>query len=57
MSSRINDHMTNATPLLTTTTMKYPGLLNWANSVCHNMANDPGRQLSKDQVQTHGRLP
>lgn len=33
---------------------EYPGLLNWANSVRHNMANDPGRQLFKDQVQTHG---
>ena len=34
--------------------MEYPGLLNWANSVRQTMANDPGRQLFKDQVQTHG---
>ena len=34
--------------------MEYPGLLNWANSVRQTMANDPGRQLFKDQVQIHG---
>ena len=34
--------------------MEYPGLLNWANSVRQTMANDPGRQLFKDQVQMHG---
>ena len=33
---------------------EYPGLLNWANSVRQTMANDPGRQLFKDQVQIHG---
>ena len=34
--------------------MEYPGLLNWVNSVRLAMATDPGRQLFKDQVQTHG---
>lgn len=36
--------------------MEYPGLLNWANSVRLTMANDSGRQLFKEQVQTHGFL-
>ncbi|PPQ63783.1 hypothetical protein CVT24_004325 [Panaeolus cyanescens] len=34
--------------------MEYPGLLNWANSIRLTMANDSGRQLFKDQIQTHG---
>ncbi|KAF8807394.1 hypothetical protein BYT27DRAFT_7189481 [Phlegmacium glaucopus] len=36
--------------------MDYPGLLNWANSVRLTMTSDPGRQLFKEQVQTHGFL-
>ncbi|KAF9056149.1 hypothetical protein BJ165DRAFT_1606374 [Panaeolus papilionaceus] len=36
--------------------MEYPGLLNWANSIRLTMSNDSGRQLFKDQVQTHGFL-
>ncbi|KAJ3513818.1 hypothetical protein NLJ89_g2733 [Agrocybe chaxingu] len=36
--------------------MSHPGLLSWANSVRMTMASDPGRQLFKDQVQTHGFL-
>ena len=34
--------------------MDYPGLLSWANSIRLTMASDPGRQVFKDQVQTHG---
>lgn len=29
-------------------------LLGWANSVRVTMANDPGRELFQEQVQTHG---
>lgn len=36
--------------------MAHPGLLNWANSIRLTMASDPGRQVFKDQVQTHGFL-
>ncbi|KAF8168109.1 hypothetical protein B0H34DRAFT_786336 [Crassisporium funariophilum] len=36
--------------------MEHQGLLSWANSVRLTMASDPGRQLFKDQVQTHGFL-
>jgi hypothetical protein len=34
--------------------MDHPGLLSWANSIRLTMASDPGRQVFKDQVQTHG---
>ncbi|KAF8640492.1 hypothetical protein AX17_000154 [Amanita inopinata Kibby_2008] len=34
--------------------MATEGLLQWANGVRLTMATDPGRQLFKDQVQTHG---
>ncbi|KIL70842.1 hypothetical protein M378DRAFT_116137 [Amanita muscaria Koide BX008] len=34
--------------------MATEGLLQWANSIRLTMATDPGRQLFKDQVQTHG---
>ncbi|KAF8974043.1 hypothetical protein BDZ97DRAFT_1778146 [Flammula alnicola] len=34
--------------------MEHPGLLSWANSIRLTMASDPGRQVFKDQVQTHG---
>ncbi|KAJ7706194.1 hypothetical protein B0H17DRAFT_615314 [Mycena rosella] len=33
-----------------------PGLLEWCNSTRFTMANDPGRQLLQDQIQTHGFL-
>lgn len=33
-----------------------PGLLPWSNSIRLSMANDPGRQLFHDQVNTHGFL-
>ncbi|KDR84979.1 hypothetical protein GALMADRAFT_107537 [Galerina marginata CBS 339.88] len=36
--------------------MAQPGLLSWANSICLTMASDPGRQVFKEQVQTHGFL-
>ncbi|KAF4623749.1 hypothetical protein D9613_001797 [Agrocybe pediades] len=32
------------------------GLLNWANSIRLAMASDPGRQVFKEEVQTHGFL-
>ncbi|KAJ7103543.1 hypothetical protein B0H15DRAFT_812636 [Mycena belliarum] len=32
------------------------GLLDWCNSTRFTMANDPGRQLFQDQIQTHGFL-
>ncbi|KAJ6604640.1 hypothetical protein DFH09DRAFT_1443568 [Mycena vulgaris] len=32
------------------------GLLEWCNSTRFTMANDPGRQLFQDQIQTHGFL-
>lgn len=34
--------------------MEQSGLLSWANGICLTMASDPGRQVFKDQVQTHG---
>ena len=60
---RDNDHMTHAfisspsqrwRSTIIMEYQEYPGLLNWANSVRQTMANDPGRQLFKDQVQIHG---
>ena len=36
--------------------MDQDGLLQWANSIRFNMANDNGRQLFQEQVQTHGFL-
>ncbi|KAJ7125589.1 hypothetical protein C8R43DRAFT_710410 [Mycena crocata] len=36
--------------------MDQPGLLEWCNSTRFTMANDPGRQLFHDQIQTHGFL-
>ncbi|KAJ6610930.1 hypothetical protein B0H10DRAFT_2058676 [Mycena sp. CBHHK59/15] len=36
--------------------MQQPGLLEWCNSTRFTMANDPGRQLFRDQIQTHGFL-
>lgn len=36
--------------------MAQTGLLDWANSIRFQMANDPGRQIFQDQVQTHGFL-
>ena len=36
--------------------MAQTGLLEWANSVCLTMANDPGRKSFQDQVQTYGFL-
>jgi hypothetical protein len=36
--------------------MDQNGLLQWANSIRFNMANDNGRQLFQQQVQTHGFL-
>ncbi|KAJ7092716.1 hypothetical protein C8R44DRAFT_816349 [Mycena epipterygia] len=32
------------------------GLLEWCNATRFTMANDPGRQLFQDQIQTHGFL-
>jgi len=37
-------------------TMAHLGLLNWANSIRQTMASDAGRQVFKDEVQTHGFL-
>ncbi|KAF8905573.1 hypothetical protein CPB84DRAFT_1745501 [Gymnopilus junonius] len=36
--------------------MAHQGLLSWANSVCLTMAKDPGREVFKKEVQTHGFL-
>jgi len=34
--------------------MANPGFLKWATSIRVTMANDPGRQIFKDQIETHG---
>ncbi|KAJ7071041.1 hypothetical protein C8F01DRAFT_410492 [Mycena amicta] len=36
--------------------MDSAGLLEWCNATRFSMANDPGRQLFHDQVNTHGLL-
>ncbi|KAJ7634294.1 hypothetical protein DFH06DRAFT_1003774 [Mycena polygramma] len=36
--------------------MQQPGLLEWCNATRFTMANDPGRQLFQEQIQTHGFL-
>ncbi|KAK0208219.1 hypothetical protein DFS33DRAFT_1302110 [Desarmillaria ectypa] len=36
--------------------MSQSGLLKWGNDVRHSMANDPGRQFFRDQLQMHGFL-
>ncbi|KAJ7225524.1 hypothetical protein GGX14DRAFT_639397 [Mycena pura] len=36
--------------------MDQPGLLEWCNATRLFMANDPGRQLFQDQIQSHGFL-
>ncbi|KAG7450528.1 uncharacterized protein BT62DRAFT_927808 [Guyanagaster necrorhizus] len=36
--------------------MAQAGLLKWANDIRHSMANDPGRQFFRDQIQMHGFL-
>ncbi|KAJ6509524.1 hypothetical protein C8R47DRAFT_1004774 [Mycena vitilis] len=36
--------------------MEQPGLLEWCNATRFTMANDPGRLLFQEQIQTHGFL-
>lgn len=67
MTSRCDDHhvtqleqtSTNASkvePSQRPATMEQPGLLEWCNATRFTMANDPGRELFQEQIQTHGFL-